>query len=148
MQTSIQSNIFIDIYPYNFYMNSDLTTTYSYPVVLLEFFILSILSKDYPALILLSPHFLLLFPYPVSKGGRVVQGGSLRYCSLRRRGFEPHPLHFVEEFFMLILTISSYSLLLYPCRASQHSRQCAPLVRERSRVRFPQGPFIFLHYYI
>ena len=29
-----------------------------------------------------------------SKSGRVVQGGSLRYCSLRRRGFEPHPLHF------------------------------------------------------
>ena len=42
----------------------------------------------------LSPHFCLSLPYPVSKGGRVVQGGSLRYCSLRRRGFEPHPLHF------------------------------------------------------
>ena len=33
----------------------------------------------------------------VSKGGRVVQGGSLRYCSLRRRGFEPHPLHFYKR---------------------------------------------------
>ena len=43
---------------------------------------------------LLSDHFLFSLPYPVSKGGRVVQGGSLRYCSLRRRGFEPHLLHF------------------------------------------------------
>ena len=33
----------------------------------------------------------------VSKGGRVVQGGRVRYCSLRRRGFEPHPLHFIKE---------------------------------------------------
>ena len=48
---------------------------------------------------LLSDHFLFSLPYPVSKGGRVVQGGSLRYCSLRRRGFEPHPLHF--DFFLL-----------------------------------------------
>ena len=41
-----------------------------------------------------SSYFLSPLPYPVGKGGRVVQGGSLRYCSLRRRGFEPHPLHF------------------------------------------------------
>ena len=27
----------------------------------------------------------------------MVQGGSLRYCSLRRRGFEPHPLHFYKR---------------------------------------------------
>ena len=30
-----------------------------------------------------------------SKDGRVVQGGSFRYYSLRRRGFEPHSLHFL-----------------------------------------------------
>ena len=66
----------------------------------------------------MSDHFSLSCPYPVSKDGRVVQGGSLRYCSLRRRGFEPHPLHFILQFFMLIQTMSSYSSILYPCRAS------------------------------
>ena len=34
-------------------------------------------------------------------GGRVVQGGSLRCCSLRRRGFEPHPMQFFKIFFKL-----------------------------------------------
>ena len=33
-----------------------------------------------------------------SKDGRVVQGGSFRYYSLRRRGFEPHSLHFAFIF--------------------------------------------------
>ena len=40
------------------------------------------------------PYFSFLFLCCESKSGRVVQGGSLRYCSLRRRGFEPHLLHF------------------------------------------------------
>ena len=88
-------------------------------------------------------HFLFPFPYPVGKDGRVVQGGSLRYCSLRRRGFEPHLLHFYFFYSPPLYTIIWLLSYLYLWMASEHSRQCGPLVRERSWVRFPQRPCLF-----
>ena len=61
---------------------------------------------------LMSDHFSLSCSYPVSKDGRVVQGGSLRYCSLRRRGFEPHSLHF--DFLFCLCPFFNYILLFIP----------------------------------
>ena len=56
------------------------------------------------------------------------------------------PLAFYFYFFMRCATIFSYFPFLYPCKASQNSRQCVPLVRERSWVRFPQRPYHFFFF--
>ena len=61
------------------------------------------------------PYFSFLFLCCESKSGRVVQGGSLRYCSLRRRGFEPHLLHFSFFYspFPYILLSGYFLFLIY-----------------------------------
>ena len=52
-----------------------------------------------------------------SKSGRVVQGARFRYESLRRRGFEPHLLHFAFHLYLSPFDYHQYfpfSILVFP----------------------------------
>ena len=52
-----------------------------------------------------------------SKSGRVVQGARFRYESLRRRGFEPHLLHFTFHLYLSPFDYHQYipfSILVFP----------------------------------